>query len=40
VHGNHSDTNLLDACYDAGEIRSGAVPWGKRTKRVYIISIP
>ncbi|NLB46139.1 MAG: hypothetical protein GX821_13385, partial [Clostridiaceae bacterium] len=40
VHGNHSDSNLLDACYDAGEIRSGAVTWGKRTKRVYIISIP
>ena len=40
VHGNHSDSNLLDACYDAGEIRSGAVTWGKRAKRVYIISIP
>ncbi|MBP8988665.1 MAG: G5 domain-containing protein [Clostridia bacterium] len=40
VHGVSSNPNLLDACYDAGEIRSGAVTWGKRTKRVYIISLP
>ena len=40
VHGNHSDSNLLDACYDAGEIRNGSVTWGKQTKNVYIISLP
>lgn len=40
VHGVHRDPDLLDACYDAGEIRSGAVTWGKRTKRVYIIELP
>ncbi len=40
VHGNHSDANLLDVCYDAGEIRNGSVTWGKRTKAVYILSLP
>ncbi len=40
VHGVHRDPSLIDASYDAGEIRSGEVTWGKRTKRVYIIALP
>ncbi len=40
IHGVHRDPNLLDLCYDAGEIRNGNVTWGKRTKNVYIISLP
>ncbi|MDW7657658.1 MAG: G5 domain-containing protein [Bacillota bacterium] len=40
THGVHRDPNLIDACYDAGEIRSGEVTWGKQTKRVYIIALP
>ncbi|MEA4888105.1 MAG: G5 domain-containing protein [Clostridiaceae bacterium] len=40
VHGVSSNPNLIDACYDAGEINSGAVTWGKRYKRVYILSLP
>ncbi len=40
VHGAHWNPSLLDACFDAGEIRSGKVTWGKRTKAVYIISLP
>ena len=40
VHGAHWNPSLLDACFDAGEIRNGKVTWGKRTKSVYIISLP
>lgn len=40
VHGVHRNPSLLDACFDAGEIRRGEVTWGKRTKRVYIIELP
>lgn len=40
MHGAYWNKQLLDACYDGGEIRRGEVTWGKRTKRVYIISLP
>jgi hypothetical protein len=40
VNGAKTNLDLIDACYDPGEIRAGIATLGKIYSRVYILKIP
>ena len=40
IHGSRTNTGMLDACYDAGELASGRVRVGKWTRSVYVLKTP
>jgi uncharacterized protein YabE (DUF348 family)/3D (Asp-Asp-Asp) domain-containing protein len=40
VHGAKDNPDMIDACYNAGEIRSGVATLGKISSKVYILDIP
>ena len=40
IHGMRNNPDLIDVCFDPGEIRSGVATIGKVTRRVYILDIP
>ena len=40
VHGVKSNPDLIDACFDAGEIRAGVASFGRMYARVYILDVP
>lgn len=40
IHGVKSNPDLIDACYDGGEIRAGTATLGKINSSVYIIELP
>ena len=40
IHGATNNPDMIDACYDAGEIRAGVATLGKINSNVYILDIP
>ena len=40
IHGMKNNPDLIDACYDAGEIQAGTATLGKINSNVYIIDMP
>ncbi|HAL74751.1 MAG TPA: hypothetical protein DCM45_06650 [Clostridiales bacterium] len=40
IHGAKNNPDLIDACYDGGEIRAGTATLGKISSNVYIIELP
>lgn len=40
IHGMSNNSNLIDVCFDPGEIRNGTATIGKAGWNVYILSVP